>query len=137
MFRQIGHWGLIAFAAMWFGIIVPGHQRGSVVLPGYAQAIEGRSNEQEGGRPSDACEIGKARSCCERPADGSPAPVDPVEKCAICYLVATLSVPPVVDLSLPLTDRVGLLPDIDPTFEPTPVFLPTYDSRGPPALLSS
>ena len=135
MLRRVGHWGLIAFVAAWFGVIVPGHQRGSVVLPGYAQEAEAQGEQAD--LAADVCEIGKARSCCERPADGSPAPVDPVEKCAICYLVATLSVPPVVDLSLPLTDRVGLLPDIDPTFEPTPVFLPTYDSRGPPAVSCS
>ena len=73
---------LLIFLAVWFGVIVPGHQRGAIKLPGAEQA----------------------ENCCRLTRDGAtpdktPAPrQDPGRHCAICYIAGLLEQPTTIDL---------------------------------------
>ena len=88
---------LLIFQAIWLNVIVPGHTRGVVALPGCA------------------CESGcPPLACCgsNHPDSSHHAPVrDPASGCAICYFAARLTLPPVVDFTPP---RLGLAEILDP-----------------------
>jgi len=83
MGRRAFRIALLVFQAVWLNIIVPGHTRGVVALPGTAS-------------PSPAC------CCCggERGDASHHAPVgDPAGHCAICYFAACLFLPPPIDFA--------------------------------------
>jgi hypothetical protein len=110
---------LILFQAVWFNVILPGHQRGVVQLPGAS------------GTPSCCC-------CTDGGgpgATGTPlTPGDRAKNCAICFFAAHLSLPPVFTFDhalLPLLQKVHpqQREDLFARF----VLLP-FDSCGPPAL---
>ena len=111
---------LLVFEALWLNVIVPGHRRGAVPLPG---------------EKCVACEPPKDDCCPE--ASGSTKstpskPVDPAAHCAICYFAARLSPPPVIDFTPPRPQVVGLAQVPPPIARPSVPFLPTYDGRAPP-----
>lgn len=112
---------LLVFEALWLTVIVPGHQRGIVRLPG---------------ENCPACEAQTAApDCCQK----QPAPVghkpagDPAQHCAICYFAARLCTPPVIDLSPPPLRLVASLPVPAAHARESFPILPTYDGRAPPA----
>src|SRR6478609_1433821 len=82
---------ILLFQALWFGVLVPGHRRGMIALPG----------EQ------NFSELSQARSCCRveksksKGAPQIPCSRDPAQHCAICHLAMRLSTPPVIDIILP------------------------------------
>ncbi len=57
---------LLLIETLWFSVLVPGHTRGQIALPG-----------------------APAKTCCEKPNHAMP-----VKSCAMCYFIATLDVPP-------------------------------------------
>ena len=67
---------VLIFACLWYGLILPAHQRGAIRLPETA-------GEQR-------------HACCEqkRSPDGKPAKSDPVSHCAVCQLVSVTAPPP-------------------------------------------
>ncbi|MCE9589120.1 MAG: hypothetical protein K8S99_01185 [Planctomycetes bacterium] len=120
---------VIAWLAAWFIGIVPLHQRGAIALPGTA--------------------VSSADSCCAKPVKAVAAPSchdektkeskqrggDPVKRCAICYIVATLAFPVAIDLTVPemrVLDEIDLLPPAQriAAAEVWPVTL----GRAPPSL---
>jgi hypothetical protein len=103
--------------ALWLNVVVPGHQRGCIQIPG-APAVA-------------ACPL-----CDSAPASNpskSPAPTNRADTCAICFFAAHLSVPPAIDLTLPPLQLVGLVqsPGIHNLISRL-VQIPFY-GRGPPA----
>jgi hypothetical protein len=113
---------VLLFQALWLNVVLPGHSRGAVSVPG-------------GG--CEACRIGAEKSSCHQPSpskpNGSdPAPGDPASHCAICYFAAMLSLPPAIDLSPPAL-RFLELRDV-PIAERvvSTLFSATYDGRAPP-----
>ena len=69
--RRWGSIFLTAFMTLWLGVIVPGHQRGQIMLgarPSTATPVGGKALE----RPGDAMSIAAGESCC-RPTAESPA----------------------------------------------------------------
>ena len=130
---------MVFWLTAWYGVIVPGHQRGMVLVPG----AEGRIAAQAG----SCCEENEAVLVCQEPppADGStPAPInkkksDPnrVANCAVCAIAGLIDLPPPLVLS-PVTAESGL------EFRPLQrdVFaleLPGHSipfKRGPPAASS-
>ena len=115
---------VLIFQALWFGVLVPGHRRGVIALPG-EQSFAALSQE---------------RSCCA--VDGSEhrhSPQipcrDPAQHCAICHLAMRLSTPPEIDIVLPPCGlaEVRRLSSFD---APASILtVPTYDGRAPPAAL--
>lgn len=92
---------MLAFALAWFGMILPGHQRGIVKLPCTAAEV-GKDGKA-------ACPMCAAKQQGELPAK---LPGDPVRSCALCFLVAGLNLPPeavVVDLRSWLLDELQFI----------------------------
>src|SRR4051794_35307660 len=86
MFRRAALISLLVFQAVWLTVILPGHTRGAVTLPGYKPA------------DSESC----AGCCPQHSGTSDPAtPADPgrAAHCAICFFAARLSVPVAIDLT--------------------------------------
>ena len=113
--RRAGVIALPTFQALWLNVILPGHRRGAVTLPGY--------------EPSAA----QHRCCSQHPGSGtSDAPGDRAAHCAVCFFAARLSLPVFVDLT---PAPLGLCGDCDvPACEAiTSLDLQlTYLGRAPP-----
>jgi hypothetical protein len=122
---------VLLFQALWLNVIVPGHQRGIVAMPGWScEACEKQATQPD----SSCCAIRNARQANE-PAGRPPVHGDPARHCAICHFAAHLSLPPELDLSL---SRLFLAEtSLPPAGESIGGrdFFATYDGRGPPAML--
>ena len=125
MHSRAFRFALLLFEALWLNVIVPGHQRGAVPLPGESCA---------------ACQVQVAdRECCSHHSQQKTTPAkekgrgDPAQHCAICYFAARICPPPVIDLTPPPLRLVEQLPV--PTAHTRKSFevLPTYYGRAPPA----
>jgi hypothetical protein len=81
---------LLGFTCLWFGMLVPMHQRGQIQLPGSEreQASDaGVGCCQKASKPS--CHNGKSSK------DGKPAAPNP-GNCAVCHFIVGLHAPPPV-----------------------------------------
>jgi hypothetical protein len=116
---------MLIFQFVWFNMIVPGHRRGIVQLPG--------------ARAACCCEQ-ESVTCAHCQGTGSdkqktPAKRDPAANCAICSFAARVSSPPAIDFIPPptrLAARVDLpLSPLIPHLE----FKPTYDACAPPTVM--
>jgi hypothetical protein len=99
-------WFVLGFACLWFGMLVPVHQRGMIQLPGAADA-----------RGLSHCNRGEERtaSCCKtqtKQNGGGKAPVTQ-GNCAVCHFIAGLHAPPPVTMYIA---QLGLLRDQPLTF---------------------
>jgi len=74
---------VLAWFAGWLLLVMPGHTRGIVELPGADSEL------------ADAC-CEPRPSCCDAAEDDCepPKPSDPAKHCAICYLKSHLTDPP-------------------------------------------
>lgn len=116
--------GLLVFQAVWFNIIVPGHQRGAVALPG---------------ETCSACQA-NADACCPDMAEPPPAhpkaPAapegDPASHCAICHFAAALSTPPAIESSPPPLELLDLIEPNVVERSAAVSFSAPYYGRAPP-----
>ena len=89
---------VLGFACLWFGMLVPVHQRGQIQLPGASATAAAESHCN---RPDAACH--------RKAKDGQPAPVKPgsSKNCAVChFIIAGLHAPPPVTWYV---ERLGLV----------------------------
>lgn len=116
---------LLVFQAVWLNVIVPGHTRGIVPLPGSCCAANSSCY-------SDGRSLAAATSTASRDVSNTgrsrhvPLPRDNASRCAICQFAARLTLPPAVDYVPPL---LGLALVLDP---PAPI---SVDSVRCPLLL--
>lgn len=120
----------IVWLALWFGVIVPGHKRGLVLLPGGAPPVQAKLASGE------TCPLagimGTTGSCCPSSSPPtSPAPL-PVSHCAVCYLTGVLDVPAVPDFAPKPMELLEVLPWPAPVAVATGPKLQTYLGRAPP-----
>ena len=83
----------------WLLLVMPGHKRGIVTLPGaeieQTQAVSVCCDQEP-----DCCS--PALTCCDIAAeDEAPRPIDPAKHCAICFLKSHLTEPPALTLYTP------------------------------------
>jgi hypothetical protein len=106
---RAGHIALIVFQAIWLNVILPGHTRGVVTLPGTERPQTRAARE----------------GCCARKKSKDPAPESSsrASRCAICFFAMRLTTPPVVDLRPP---AMSLLESIAP---PAPARFVSFHSR--------
>ena len=111
----------VLFQALWLNVIVPGHRRGQVALPGEACA---------------ACEKAVSVACCEMEhgrRQDAPAPSgDPARHCAICFFAARVTPPDVIDLTPPPLRFAHQVPVPSAEIRTSIARVPPYDGRGPP-----
>jgi hypothetical protein len=114
----------LLFQALWLNVIVPGHRRGEVALPGEACA---------------ACQSAQASSddCCpagaeQRRQDSHPPKGDPARHCSICYFAARVTPPPVIDLTPPPIRFAHAAPVPVTDIRKSIAAVMTYDGRAPP-----
>jgi len=121
---------MLLWVAAWFGVVLPGHDRGRVKLPGFADQTAG----QGAAARAAACPLCVTSSPDSAGADSQGQ--DPLPAggscCAICQFTATLSVPPVFAFDPPdsyLIDELAVtpLPGVGETRGVAAV-----RSRGPP-----
>ncbi|MFA9477147.1 hypothetical protein ACERK3_02450 [Phycisphaerales bacterium AB-hyl4] len=109
MLAKLGRLLLILWLVAWFAVIIPGHQRGAILLPGSDTASQST-------RDTSRLILTRAATCC--PITGQPAssdnpdsPVDPATQCGICYLAGVIDLPTTLDLTpQPLTLLATLAP---------------------------
>ena len=116
---------VLVFTAAWFAVVLPGHQRGVVKLPG-ADASPGYTS----GPQCALCEWtgGEPGANDDAPPSRRPAP----SHCALCQLIAVLDAPPITNLDAPVAGLAEVLtvslPDRTGLSEPPHVYL----GRAPP-----
>jgi hypothetical protein len=81
---------MLAFTCVWFGMLVPVHQRGQIQLPG--------------GRVAKAAEPRACHGKCGKTKQ--PAAPASRENCAVCHFILGLHAPPPVTIYV---ERLGLL----------------------------
>ena len=121
----------IGWQALWLNVVLPGHTRGAITLPG--AATPARAEVERGGAAN------VAHACCSVPRshddvparEQAPKPGDRA-RCAICYFATGLSVPPAIDLAPAPRCAVDLLPVPPPDVVLVRDFPPAYHGRAPP-----
>ncbi len=78
----------------WLLLVMPGHTRGIVTLPG-AEVEQVQTESESCCKPKPSC-------CDVAVGDGqAPGPIDPAKHCAICFLKSHLTDPPALTLYTP------------------------------------
>jgi hypothetical protein len=122
MVRRALHWLVLGFTTLWFGVLVPVHNRGEISLPG---------SERDARQTAHAC-CADSSSAARHAPGHAPAP-SRGGACAVCSFIATLDAPPPVTW---VETRLGLIGTLD---APRPDELPAarvvlpFHSRAPPA----
>lgn len=122
----------VVWLAIWFGVIVPGHKRGLVLLPGGEPPAKTQTST---GEPCPLAEImALSGSCCpsSKSSGNTPGPSAPVTHCAVCYLTGVLDVPPLPDFAPKPLALVQVLPWPSPDEVESVTPLQTYLGRAPP-----
>lgn len=133
MRRRLGTISLILFQVVWLNVILPGHRRGVVTLPGTAAAAN--TNCESPPQPAHGCcKAAPAISGTDGASDQQPAKPGNAANCAICQYAAGLVVPHTIDV---VPAPVGLAEASrlvrSRTVEDQPLAR-TYDACGPPVL---
>jgi hypothetical protein len=113
-------WSLILFQLLWLNVILPGHTRGSITIPGSKPSCGQVSNSGSG------CCSAKAKQKSE-----SPTP-EQKSRCAFCYFAMGMSTPPVVEFNHQLFGLLTLLPIPPPEVAESPCIVLPYHGRAPP-----
>ena len=93
---------VLVFTAAWFAVVLPGHQRGVVRLPG-----SDASRSYTSGSQCALCQwTGGGTS---RDEDGSPSRRPAPSHCALCQLIAVLDAPPITNLDAPVAGLAEVL----------------------------
>ena len=94
-------YAVLLWFAGWLLLVMPGHKRGIVTLPG--------AEIQQAATASSCCE--PAPPCCQTGEDdcGQQGPIDPAKHCAICFLKSHLTDPPALVLYTPYLGQLDEL----------------------------
>lgn len=123
---------------LFLNVVVPAHTRGRITLPG-----TGKPTADAGATASPTCAVASSGDdCCHATRPPTPAPEEkggkqPTQQdrrnCAVCFVAAHFTPPPVVDLSPPPLGLAGRLPPAPVAARPYVASVPTYFACGPPA----
>jgi hypothetical protein len=107
-------WAVILFQLLWLNVFVPGHTRGAVTVAGSDQTT------------ADCCAATKHTS------HDAPTP-DQQRRCAVCYVVAGYTLPPVFDIDLRPSGLIAIQPNHQVEDAPSLAILLAYHANAPPA----
>ena len=122
MHWRFGRIIFIAFQAVWLNVLIPGHTRGCMLLPG-SQCEDSICHLAHGGDVKPCCEHSK-----------QPATPAKTQNCAICNLAANLVTPPPFQLILPPLVLLHFIGDGRAHSLVAREVLVPFFSCGPPAL---
>jgi hypothetical protein len=117
--RRAGIIALLVFQAVWLNVILPGHTRGVITVPG--------------------AETDARHTCCAAPQaqhtpnDNPPPAKNRAGNCAVCFFAARLSLPTVVDLTPAPLGLAEVRPVPQPDTAVSVEFPAVYQGRAPPA----
>ncbi len=123
---------VLLWQAVWLLMIVPGHTRGQIVLPG---TYDPPTATRDDGRPG----ISALAGCCSVTSstssnDGEPEPMSEQRKanCAVCHFAARMSVAVALVFVLPPPVVVEEVPALPPVVAYVCEDVRVLDARGPP-----
>jgi hypothetical protein len=126
------HLALLLFQFVWLNVVLPGHTRGIVTLPGATGC-------EMADMPRVAVAVAvAAHACCSTPkpvksaTDPHSVPAKRAAQCAICAHALRITPPPVVDLAPPRAGLLELLPPPAARSARSSDFFATYLGRAPP-----
>src|SRR5262245_34256916 len=108
---------LVIFQSLWLNVILPGHTRGAIALPGY----EATSTASHG--------------CCtpqDHDSRDRQKPTDRAARCAVCFFAVRLTLPDAIDLNPAALGLAGDAPDESHDAIASIDLRLTYLGRGPP-----
>jgi hypothetical protein len=120
---------LLGVFSLWFGVIVPGHERGAIRMPG---------TEPKAAAGEPTCHTQK--NCQHCPTTGQPltpsdnAPADPSSHCAICHFIGVLDAPVALTFTIPEAELLASLPPTAYQSIAGVAVLSVDRGRGPPTL---
>ena len=126
--------GLLAWAALFFVIIAPGHVRGLVEY----ERADSATASQIGtfadlfGLGDGPCLVAKP-SCCSSSGPDSKQPNPFGRRCAVCQIIATCDVPPPMQFFVPLYQRRVISPAEVAQSQYDRSIQRCFGSRAPPA----
>ena len=117
--RRALHWLVLCFTTLWFGVLVPVHNRGEIKLP--------------------AATARAGHDCCRAAPDeqrkkGAPDPTPRSDGgCAVCFFIAGLDVAPPVTVAPVRLGLAGVAPAEVFPIAPAVRRALAFHSRAPPA----
>jgi hypothetical protein len=99
MDSRFTRWLVLGFACLWFGMLVPIHQRGQIQLPGASAEM---SRAKHCNKPNGHCK--KSEQPDKQEGEGKDR-----DNCAVCHFIAGLHAPPPVTV---VETRLGLVRDV-------------------------
>jgi hypothetical protein len=141
MFGKLTRVAVLLWAVVLFGLILPGHRRGSVPVPG-GKVVDTAFNARADAASTDPVGPAVGASKCPMCADWGSSqgkerngpPKGGSDKCALCYLLATLLQPPPVGLGDGVMGLLGRLPVSSPAQAPKARLQGLVTIRGPPLM---
>jgi hypothetical protein len=115
---------LLVLQAFWLNVVLPGHQRGLIVLGPETGAAAAASD----------CHT-KPTKCCHKEESSKPSPCDEQSRksrCAVCAFAARLTVPPAPIVAPTLLELRHEAPTLALQRLFSPDLIPAYFERGPP-----
>lgn len=112
-------WAFILFQFAWLNVVLPGHTRGSITVPGTKPT-------------APACCAGHQAGSRTPAENQQPTPADRAN-CAICYFAAGMSTPPPVIVAPMPRGVVAILPLPAPEILISSDYPAAYHGRAPPA----
>ena len=89
---SVTRWVLLLWVGLFFVVVMPGHRRGLIALPGHQPASLASAAAGPDFSPAPYCPL-----CTLLPKDAK-QPVDAPVSCALCFLKANLEAPPAISL---------------------------------------
>ena len=132
MSRRALHWLVLGFTTLWFGVLVPVHNRGEMAVAG---AYDGCAEHDTAAAPVRACHRvadappAKHGHCPDQGPDSAPRPG---RACAVCFFIAGLDAPPPVSLIETRLGLVGVRDNAAPRELPAFRITLPFHSRAPP-----
>lgn len=122
-------WLVLGFTTLWFGVLVPVHNRGQIGLPGSeCAARHDVASACHDATPS--CHNTSGNSAGREHHESAPRPA---RACAVCYFIAGLDAPPPVTV---IVTRLGFAGSTEVAAPQQPASVRItfpYHSRAPPA----
>lgn len=112
-------WGFILLQCLWLNVVVPGHTRGAMAMPG---------------SKSVGVTVQASEGCCgAKRTKSQGTPVD-LGRCAVCHYAVGLTLPPVFSFDHRPAGLVGVAPVIQAELPFVALVTTTLFGRGPPVM---